>query len=191
VRILPLFAALLIAPVASGEDLAKYSVVKFAYGATSVDFSADGNADLVVVGRRENFNAHGFDVASFYIRSPDSEGSREVWNIVPLEADGKEVHQVTSSGGADCLLHDFRLLKGKQKNEALLVLADRDFGETYVDEEKVTFTFYALKVNDGQQLGSADFYFEKSSSQVAKKKYCDVREAFKSELGLSFGRSSD
>jgi hypothetical protein len=190
VRILPLFAALLIAPVASGEDLSKYSVVKFAYGATSVDFSADGNDDLVVVGRRENFNAHGFDVASFYIKSPDSEGSREVWNIVPMEADGKEIQQVTSSGGAECLLHDFRLLKGKQKNEALLVLADRDFGETFVDEEKVTFTFYALKVNDGQHFG-ADYYFEKSSSQVAKKKYCDVREAFKSELGLPFGRSSD
>ncbi len=42
-------------------------LVKLGNGINSVDFTGDGIPDLVVMGRSDNFNAHGFDVVSFYI----------------------------------------------------------------------------------------------------------------------------
>lgn len=184
----PLLLALLTllpAQPAPAEDLTRYSPVELANGPSNVDFTGDGKKDLVVVGHRENYNAHSFEVATFYIKASLFEGSEEIWNLVPLFDDTGEKLEVKVSGGADCLLHDFRLLKGKKKNEALLILADREFGETYADEQTVAFSFYSLKVNPGDDIGRPGFYFEKTSTQVAKAKYCDVGEALQKELRLA------
>ena len=179
-----IISGLLITQAALAEDLSGYTVVKLANGITSVDFSADGKDDMVVLGHRENYNAHGFEVATFYIKSsifpsdPD-----EVWHIIPL-GDGRGELQVTVGGGAECLLHDFRLLKGRQKNDVRLVVAKRELGESFADENTVTFSIYALRTNEEHLPGSATFYFEKISSSSPKKKYCDVGEALSQELGL-------
>jgi hypothetical protein len=68
-RILVRIALLLGSSCASGVSLDPYSVVKLGYGANRVDFNNDGLEDLVVLARRENFNAHGFDIASFFPNS--------------------------------------------------------------------------------------------------------------------------
>jgi hypothetical protein len=91
---------------------------------------------------------------------------------------------VTTSGGADCVLHDFRLLVSNQHEPSLLVLADREMGETFTDEERVTFRTYKLEQNFQATPGLPAYYFDLTDRRVAKRKYCDVESAFQNELGL-------
>ncbi|WP_019360450.1 hypothetical protein [Pseudomonas asplenii] len=55
---------------------------------------------------RENYNAHGFDVVTFYSSNNDT------WGLVPIfdESRTHEKLELTAGGGADCRLHDFRML---------------------------------------------------------------------------------
>ena len=152
------------------------SVIKIRNGVTRVDFVGNGVSDIIISGHRENFNAHSFDVVSFYIPVEDN------WNIVPIFENEKEKLQITVSGGADCLLHDFRLIKGDFKKPATLIIADREMGDSFVDQAKVVFTYYTLV--RGEEIGSPIYGFVKSNTTEAKTKYCDVGEAFKNELSI-------
>jgi carbapenem resistance CarG-like protein len=173
------------AMTAGAAELSGYSVVKIPYGVTNADWTGDGGNDVSVLGRRENFNAHGFDVLTLYVSGSLSEGAEPVLNLVPLFDGEKERFEVTVAGGADCVLHDFRLLRGQKANDVLLVLADREPGESFAAEAEVKFATYALRVNQAHDVGRPLVYFEKTGTSVAKKHYCDVEEAFTSELGLA------
>jgi len=157
--------------------------VQFANGVTNTDWSSDGQSDAIMLGYRPNFNAHGFNVATFYIFG-ESDGNNSKWNIVPLIEDDGEKFELFKSGGADCVLHDFRLLKGSKPNDAMLIVADRELTQSYADSDTVTFSVYSLKVNLDGLPGSPMYYFTKDSEIRAQQKYCDVGEAFKQELGL-------
>jgi len=140
----------------------------------------------VVLGWRENHNAHGFGVATFYLRkeAPDSR-----LELVGLWDKLDEKLYAVTSGGADCVLYDFRLLTSTNKSKpAVLIRADRDMGETFADKEKVTFRFYVLRegfegIPQGDP-GSPSYMFDLVETQIAKATYCDVEEAFIKELGL-------
>ena len=68
--------------------------------------------------------------------------------------DGDDERQfATVSGGADCTLHDLRLLPGKSGEPMTLVVADRALGESYADPNSVTFTWYALRTNADGDVG--------------------------------------
>jgi hypothetical protein len=161
------------------------SVVQLSDGVTHADISGDGQKGMIVKARRENFNAHGFDVISFYIQSPLTDGGTSVWNIVPVFTGNKEMFEVTVSGGADCVLHDFRLVKSEPGNGVRLIIANREIRESYFEESSVTFEYYTLNKNNEGEVGVPRYYFEKTSTSKAKGKYCDVGEAFMKELGLS------
>jgi hypothetical protein len=142
-------------------------------------FTVGKHQIMAVRAWRENGNAHGFDVISFY------EVDNRL-NLVPLFADakdpGKEEFNITASGGADCQLHDFRFVKGNGKQPARLVVAERDFGESYADAAAVHFTWYDLlesTTDNGPPL-----YFEAKRKTNSPHKYCDVNEAFDKELHL-------
>ena len=152
------------------------SVIKIGNGITKVDFVGNGVPDLIISGHRENFNAHSFEVVSFYIPVENN------WNIVPIFENDKEKLQITVSGGADCLLHDFRLIKSDPKKSATLIIADREMGDSYADQATVVFTYYTLVRRE--EVGSPHYGFEKSRTQTAAVKYCDVGEAFKNELSI-------
>lgn len=146
-------------------------------GENRVDFTGDGEADLVMIARRANYYAHGFDVVTFYAqdREPDGGGP---WTIVPLFAGTEEKLYVTVGGGADCTLHDFRLFQGS------LVVAERELGESYADPAPVTFKFYDLRRNSDGAVGWPLYRFEQVRTEAAKKAYCDVEEAFEKELQM-------
>lgn len=158
--------------------------VKLEFAANSVDFTGDGVADLVMLSHRENFNAHSFDVASFYVLVEAEDGHPRQWNIVPVMAKDKEKLEVIVSGGADCVLHDFRLLAGSRTTPAALILADRDMGNSYADRGTVTFTYYTLASNTEGDPGSPRYSFEQSRVTTSKGRYCDVGKAFQRELGI-------
>jgi len=168
---------------AASADRPPGTPVRVVNGSSTVDFTADGKSDLIVSARRENFNAHGFDVVTFYIHADDGE-PQSVLHIVPIFRAGHEEQEVTVSGGADCVLHDFRLLAGPKPTSATLILANRDIGDGYAAAGRVTFTFLELKKNVRGEVGDPLYAFVQSHVAVATTKYCDVGEAFERELDL-------
>jgi len=181
-------ALALIAGYAGALDLGSYKVAKIVYGVNAVDFGPPGTHGTVLLGWRENFNAHGFGVATFYLKTPKGavSGLRrdDVLGLVSIWDGQKEELTVNTSGGADCVLHDFRLLISNQHKPSLLVLADRKMGETFVDEETVTFKTYTLKQNIEQMPGPPTYYFDLTEQRTAKRKYCDVEKAFRDEFDI-------
>jgi hypothetical protein len=179
-------------PSAPVVDFGTYKVVKLVYGVNAVGFGPAGTQGTVVLGWRENFNAHGFGVGTFYLKAPkrtiptgfqndDTLGLVTIWDDIE---ESKEALTVTTSGGAGSVLHDFRLLISTQHKPSLLVLADREMGQTFVDEERVTFKTYTLKQNIEAMPGPPTFYFDLTGQHVARLKYCDVEKAFQDELSL-------
>jgi hypothetical protein len=167
---------------ADHDSLDSYDVVKLHYGENRVDFNNDGVEDLIVLAKRENFNAHGFDVVSFYAN--ESQSSKEPLGVVSIFDQNKENLTLEVSGGADCVLHDFRLLKSKHGKGALLIVADRIMSDSYFENNSVSFKYFRLEANPEGVVGRPSLYFSLSEVRQAKLKYCDVNEAFRSELGL-------
>jgi hypothetical protein len=155
-------------------------------GLNYVDFTGDGVKDLIVVAHRSNFNAHGYDAVSFYTQAAlDSDNSfPEDWHIIPLTYGGQEHLNVLVSGGANCVLHDFRLIA----STGTVILADRDFGEDFGDPQAVTFTYLNLVKNVDGTPGWPAFGFEVKRTLRSKASYCDVGDAFIKELGISVTR---
>ena len=144
-------------------------------GITSLDLIGDGTQAMVVVGRRENFNAHSFDLASLYIRT------HLQWQAVVLFDAEKETEQLIAAGGADCMLHDFRFLRQGPHKPLELVVADRDYGDSFVDVRPVVFRIYSLTHNAEGLPGRPLWYYELRATRSSRKPYCDVGEAFRQE----------
>ena len=147
----------------------------------------DGHDAITVRGWRENFNAHGFDVVSIYIRDGigDHAGS---WSVVPIfrqqsSADHEDL-QVIATGGADCQLDDFRLLTTENGKRVQIILGTRDPGTSYAAAATVRFDFYVLTQNTDGTPGYPTHYFKWQRSQRSLARYCDVNEAFDRELNL-------
>jgi hypothetical protein len=178
----------LMAGHAGAIDFSSYKVVRIVYGVNAVDFGPSATHGTVLLGWRENFNAHGFGVATFYLNAPKGAVSGlqrdDMLGLVSVWDGQKEELTVRTSGGADCVLHDFRLLISNEHKPSLLVLADRKMGGTFVDEESVTFKTYTLKQNVEQMPGPPTYYFDLTEQRTAKRKYCDVEKAFRDELGF-------
>lgn len=152
---------MMLATIVCNAETLSSSVVKFGNGITYVDIIGDGTPAMVVAARRENFNAHGFDVVSIYVQvAPLSDGPE--WNLIPITVDGDEKLTLTIGGGADCVLHDFRLLRDTSKRASVLVIANRELGDSFASSEPVTFTYFELKKNTEGDPGSPSYYFEKS-----------------------------
>jgi carbapenem resistance CarG-like protein len=176
-------ASVLLSVAAMGA--ATGSVLKLAYGINRFEGFASSAAGIVVLSMRGNGNAHGFDVASFYVDMP---GEEERFSILPIFDHDQEKHEVTVGGGADCLLHDFRLVRAD--STLWLIVATREFGDSYVDARPVTFDRYALKHNASGEVGRPSYFFEFVASSVSTRRYCDVGDAFKDELALEDYRPS-
>jgi len=172
--------------ILTGSDgtaqLDSYAVVKLGYGVNRVDFNNNGRADLVIVGRRGNFNAHSFDVVTFYSNDPQNEQGH--LGIVPMFDKEEEELTLEVSGGGDCLIHDFRLLKPKHGNQPMLIIAARKWSASFSEDNTVTFSYFKLERNTTGTPGRPILYFNLSDVRQAKAKYCDVNEAFRLELGL-------
>jgi len=144
------------------------------YGSNTIDFGAGDKPGTAVLAHRENFNAHGFDVLTVYLAD---------WQLISVFDSDKEALLLTAGGGADCMLHDFRLVRDRD-GAVRLVVAERDFGDGYADTAPVRFKFYALRRNTAGDVGYPTAYFQLTGRSVAKKSYCDVGEAFMEDLHI-------
>jgi len=164
-------------------DNGKRVATRIAYGINKIDLTGDGVPGMAVFARRENFNAHGFDVLTMYLNTSARYNNSPAWQIVPVLDGSTEKLEISVSGGADCLIHDFRLSSSSQ-GRAQLVTADRDIGDNYGSSSAVTFQFYELRNNDEGIPGWPLYYFEHVRSSRSHHRYCDVGEAFQEELQI-------
>ena len=58
------------------------------------------------------------------------------------------------------------------------------WSESFAEDNVVAFSYYKLETNGSGLPGQPVLYFNLSDVRQAQKKYCDVNEAFHSELGL-------
>ncbi|WP_157971367.1 hypothetical protein [Dyella sp. C9] len=149
----------------------------------------DGEEAVAFRAWRENFNAHGFDVISFYVRDKADDGA-STWNLVPIfgsyeNKDASERDLLTVGGGADCKLHDFRLVQSDGHGPMRLIVADRDLGASYADAATVHFSYFELAKNEDGVPGWPPLYFKLKKTTLAAQKYCDVDEALDTELHIS------
>ncbi|RKP44584.1 hypothetical protein D7S89_22160 [Trinickia fusca] len=154
-----------------------------------------GQPAMVVRAWRENFNAHGFDVISMFVKETSGSGNGS-WNIVPIfdrEAGNPERLNFVAGGGADCQLRDFRLLTSAEGKSTQLVTATRDAGASFADPANVRFDYYELTENSDEVPGWPKLYFKWQKSVMAREQYCDVNIALDRELrlGLSSGSRID
>ena len=172
---------------ASAPNLVGYSVVKLHRGLNDVNLGFAGRRAAVVIGHRENFNAHSFDIVTIYLSNGKSS---EGLDIVGFWDKDQEALYLTVSGGADCLLHDFRLLRSARSDPSMVVVADRPLLRTYVDAEPVSFKFYSFKQKTDRLPGGPAYWFDLIGTQTSKAAYCDVGVALSHELGLEDYRAS-
>jgi hypothetical protein len=158
-------------------------------GLNAVDVNSDGRADMIVVARRENYNAHGFEFATIYIWAAATKDGDAALQIVPVrpapEGEHDDIVNLRSGGGADALLTDFRLFLDPAHHIAVVVTANRRFGESFADVQPVDFEFFKLTRNEEEVPGLPVLYFKSYKKSTSKKPHQDVNEAFSSELGIS------
>jgi len=160
-------------------------------GMNSVDLDGAGLPATIVVGRRDNFNAHSFVVTTIYATLKAAGEDSSEWKIIPIQREGgEELLHLQTSGGADCVLRDFRILADAAHHSALLITAERKFGASFADEQPVTFETYRLTRNEEGIPGAAALYFKFEKRWSSAKSYCDVNEAFQAELGLADGKKA-
>lgn len=184
---------LLFGAAAAGEVRATRSVIPLSNGLNTLLLTTTPTPARAFLAHRDNANAHGFDVLTLYIEAPTRPGAPPQWQLVPAfdERDAERAKlprgehlNLTASGGADCRLHDFRLLAATASADAMLVLADRELGESFASPAPVTFRFFALRKNSDGMPGRPVYYFEFDHERKAAKAYCDVGDALQAELGL-------
>ena len=172
---------------ASALDLGGYSVVKLHRGLNNVDLGIARRRVSVVIGHRENFNAHSFDVVTIYLSNG---GPSTGLDIVGFWDKDQEALLLTVAGGADCLLHDFRLLKSARGAAPVVVVADRPLLTSYVDDAPVSFKLYSFREKSDGLPGGPAYWFDLVETKTSKAQYCDVGVALSRELGLEDYRIS-
>jgi carbapenem resistance CarG-like protein len=139
-------------------------------GVNKVDFVGDGSHGLIVQGHQKNEDGRSSEIVSFYVLT----GGR--WNLVYVGlTPATEAAYVSILRDGDCVIDDVRLLPGSTVQPATLILAE-------ADQKEVRFSYYTLKSSPEENSQMSRFYFERTHSELAKKPYCDVEEAFKEEL---------
>jgi len=172
--------------VGAADSKNNLEVIKLKNGFNEVHFDGLDQKTLVVIAHRENYNAHSYDVATLFVDyKPTDQYEPAGLQIIPvIEKNETNTFHLSASGGADCVLHDYRFVKNTKTGETWLIVGDRNLGESYADTEAVTFTFYKLALHKDQEPGFPPLSFEYWKIQMAKEKYCDIEKAFQKELGL-------
>jgi len=172
-------------PTRARAGLGDVRIIKLHSGSNAVDLNGDGRADVVFMAFRDNGNAHGFEVITFYLADSAELGQ---WRLVPLydSARGREMDAYRTVGGADCQLENLMIVRPRTSPHAPveLVLAVRDFGDTYAAVMPVTFTVYGFVADTTGPVGYPPYYFRAIRTVRSTGRYCDVFDAFEHELGL-------
>lgn len=182
------FLLVMSATAATGSALAEThgQSLRLSYGTHEVRGAATELGLRTTLLRRENFNAHGFDV--LFVHSASSSESAEKQQLVPFFMQDGESASLRTHEGADYVLRDFRLTVAPESGP-VVVVAERELHESYFEELPVRFREFTLHRNAEGVPGRPSLYFEESRSWHSKSSYCDVGDALQRELGLADRRT--
>src|SRR5438045_1400085 len=99
--LVPIF---LITPLfeASAQDLAGLELIPLRNGMNTVDLDGAGTTATVVIARRDNFNAHSTEMATFYAKlTAGGYPKPELKVITVFGEEKKHLLNISSGGGAD------------------------------------------------------------------------------------------
>ena len=167
------------------------SAIRLHDGRNALDLLGTGEAGVVDVADRENFNGHGHHVAIFQVHArvyPGDAKSPVRWQVIPfVEAapdSGSATDLFGTSEGADCTLRDLRVMRDAPHQPVTVVIAQRELGRSYADSARISFRYYNLRVNSEGIAGYPSYYFLRTKVLQSRSSYCDVDDAFDRELGL-------
>ena len=153
------------------EENSSSNIIFLKNGINKIDLNADGVQDMVVSGHRNNSTAHDFNYYTFYVFDKDfKKNYTQPWNIVEIL--GNEKYNIKSDEGADGKLLDVFFLKNA-KGQNQLILAEREFGESFADSGKVKFSYYDLTFDNDDRR----FVYKLKSDCFSIRKYVDVDNA--------------
>ena len=158
-------------------------VIPLPYGITKTALLRNGLPGIVALAWRANDTAKGCGVLTVYVEKITTEDDQHALHLVPIFRGDKESFEITTAGGADCQMRDFRLVRTEEGN-IQLILAERPVGAGSASDEKVAFQYFDLDQNVAGSTGKPQYYFASTKTVAAKSKYCDVNDAFKAELNL-------
>ena len=173
--------------VSASELSPEFELVPLHNGINKVAFGKGAIEGMVMLAHCENFNAHSFEMATFYLRTAAVESDPKAWQLLPFEIkteDGVWENSLQVWGGADCQLHTFRLLRGRKDKAVYVLVADRPLGESFADPGLVKFTWLKLTWNADGLPGEPTAYFKVWKTETTTKQYCDVDKAIEVELHL-------
>jgi hypothetical protein len=156
-------------------------------GVNRIDnFTRDGREGMVVLGWRDNGNAHGFDV--FMVLAPTSVGGTD-YNVVTFNADGQGSVSATSISddphtGED-VVRSVRFGRARLAGrlETIAFVAERQIAGSYPDAARARMQLFVLRNRGDDPVGSVDF-FESAADFMTTRLYCDADAALHSELGV-------
>jgi hypothetical protein len=162
-----------------------WTTIPLRSGPNDIDIDGDGRVDVVFVAARDNANAHGYDLVTFYRRGNDREAT---WQLVPFDGANGEPDQDSfrTHQGADCRLRGIAVVRkpAPAGGAVTVVVGERDFGRSYADSARVRFVVYRIARTGEGTPGSPPLHFQRESTIDARSNYCDVNEAFATELGI-------
>lgn len=158
------------------EENSSSNIVFLKNGINTIDLNADGVQDMVVSGYRNNGTAHVFNYYTFYVFDKDfKKNYTQPWNIVEIL--GNEKYNIKTDEGADGKLVDAFFLKNA-KGQNQLILAEREFGESFADSGRVKFSYYDLTFDNDDRR----FVYKLKSDRFSIHKYVDVINAAAKEF---------
>lgn len=146
-------------------------------GITSLDFNEDGVQEIIVGAQRDNFNAHGFSVFSFYKEDKDG-----VLHVIPLESPGNTGgsfdYFLQTAHGAECTVRNVYFMGD------VLLVAHKSATVPVCEEGSVLFLFYRMVENTESAPGLPRWYFELFQQKESRGSFRDVDAAIKAEKSI-------
>lgn len=171
-----------------GDRLQQLRAIPLRLGSNLIeDFASDGRAAMIILGWRDNGNAHGYDL--FLTMMPTSPGGAD-WNVVGVESRDGLLDTVRDAPhvGED-MTRSVRFAKGlfDGRRATLLLISTREPGESIPAPSRVFIEVFSLRANtDGS--GNTHDYFEPVLSFRTNVPYCHAEMALQTELGLPVRR---
>ena len=145
---------------------------------------------MIVLGWRENGNAHGYDIAMVLLQDHN-----EGWNVVrrerqPLLAEDRGEDAITDRPHTgDDMVRAFRFARGRVdgKPATLLFVATRDLEGTIPEASRVMFEVYRL--DHQMEVGTTPDHFVAIQQDRSSERYCNADMALFRHFGLALRTS--
>jgi len=160
-----------------------WTVIPLRNGANEIDIDGDGRQDMVFLAWRDNADAHGYDLATFYRHTTATDLP---WELVPFfNEKARTEDSLRTTWGADCQLRGIAIVRrtASPGEPITVAVGEREFGHSFADSASVTFVVYKVAHNADGSAGWPPVYFQAESTLVAHGRYCDVNDAF-AEIGI-------